>query len=213
MSDTHKSPDATALARRFRQGLGLIALGSSQAGGAVARLAWLWFKRAGGLLLALIVLFEQWGWQPLVALLARLARLAPIAALERVISRLPPYAALLAFGLPTVFLLPLKLLALYLIANGHAVSAAALFIGAKVVGTAVVARLFQLTSPQLMRIWWFKQAHDAIAPRLHKLHEDIRRSWAWRYGRMLKTRIKHKLAPLVAALKLRLEALLPRIRG
>jgi hypothetical protein len=213
MSDTPKSPDSTALARRFRQGLGLIVLGGSQASGAIARLAWLWIKRTGGLLLALIVLFEQWGWEPLVALISRIAHLAPIAALERLISRLPPYAALVTFGLPTAFLLPLKLLALYLIAHGHAVSAAALFIGAKVVGTAVVARLYQLTSPQLMQIWWFKRGHDAIAPRLHRLHEDIRRSWAWRYGRMLKTRVKHKVAPLLAALKVRLGTLLPGSKG
>jgi hypothetical protein len=209
MSDTPKSPDANALARRFRQGLGLIAFGCTQASSAIARLAWLWIKRAGGLILAILVLFEQWGWEPLVALLKRAAHLAPIAALERVISRLPPYPSLLAFGLPTVVLLPLKLLALYLIAHGHAFTAAALFIGAKVVGTAVVARLYQITSPKLMQIWWFKRGHDFLAPRLHQLHEEIRRSWAWRYGRMLKTRVKHRIAPLVAALKVTLATLLP----
>ncbi len=209
-SEPQKLADVRALSRRFRQGLGLIALGLKQAGGAGALLGWLWVKRAFGLLLAIIVLFEQWGWQPLVALLSRLGRLAPIAALERWITTLPPYAALVAFGLPTAFLLPLKLLALYLIAQGHTVAAAALFIGAKIVGTAVVARLYQLTSPQLMRIGWFKRAHDVVVPRLHALHEEIRRSWAWRYGRMVKTRVKHKLAPILAALKLRLAALLPR---
>jgi hypothetical protein len=209
MSDTPKSPDATALAKRLRQGLGLIALGGTQAGGAVARLGWLWIKRAGGLLLAILVLFEQWGWEPLAALLRRIGHLAPIAALERIISRLPPYAALLAFGLPTAFLLPLKLLALYLIAHGHAVVATALFIGAKVVGTAVVARLYQLTSPQLMQIGWFKRGHDFAAPRLHQLHEDIRRSWAWRYGRIVKTRVKHRVAPIVATFKVAIMRLRP----
>jgi hypothetical protein len=213
MPDPQKSRDGQALARRFRQGLGLVVLGLTQAGGAAVRLAWLMVKRALGLLFAVIVLFEQWGWKPLVALLSRIGHLAPIAALERWIATLPPYAALVAFGLPSALLLPLKLLALYLIAHGHTVVAAALFIGAKVVGTAVVARLYQLTSPQLMRIGWFKRAHDFIAPRLHALHEDIRRSWAWRYGRMLKTRIKHKLAPTLAALKLRLAGLLPRFKG
>jgi hypothetical protein len=212
MSDTPKSPDSSAPARRLRQGLGLIALGATQAGGAVVRLAWLWIKRAGGLLLAILVLFEQWGWEPLVALFKRIGHLAPIAALERVIGHLPPYAALLAFGLPTAFLLPLKLLALYLIAHGHAVIATALFIGAKVVGTAVVARLYQLTSPQLMQIGWFKRAHDFAAPRLHNLHEDIRRSWTWRYGRMLKARVKHNLTPALTTIKVRLARLLPGLR-
>jgi hypothetical protein len=208
MSDQPKPHDLGTLARRFRQGARLIGLGAGRMGDALVWLAWLWVKRALGVLLALIVIFEQWGWRPLVALFSRLAHLAPIAALERWIGNLPPYGALVAFGLPTVFLLPLKLLALFLIAHGHAVSAAALFIGAKVVGTAVVARLYQLTSPQLMSIGWFKRGHDALAPRLHALHEEIRRSWAWRYGRMLKTRVTHKLAPMVAALKLRLAGLL-----
>lgn len=213
MPEPQKSPDTRALSRRFRLGLGLVALGLTQAGGAAGRLGWLWVKRTAGLLLAIIVLFEQWGWEPLVALLSRLGRLAPIAALERWIAKLPPYAALIAFGLPTAVLLPLKLLALYLIAHGYTVIAAALFIGAKIVGTAVVARLYQLTSPQLMRIGWFKRGYEIVVPRLHTLHDQIRRSWAWRYGRMLKTRIRLKLAPTLAALKQRLAGLLPRLRG
>ncbi len=213
MSDTPSKSDPTVLVRRLRQGLGLIGRGFSQAASALARLAWLWVKRALGVLLALLVIFEQWGWQPLVAFFSRLTRLAPVAALERWIAKLPPYGALVAFGLPTVFLLPLKLLALFLIAQGHTLSAAALFIGAKVVGTAVVARLYQLTAPQLMRIGWFKRGYDLLAPRLHALHEEIRRSWAWRYGRMLKTRVKQKLAPFVVAVKQRLSGLMPRLKG
>ena len=213
MSDQPKSHDLGGLARRFRQGARLIGLGARRMSDASVRLAWLWVKRALGVLLALIVLFEQWGWRPLLAFFSRLAHLAPIAALERWIAKLPPYGALVAFGLPTVFLLPLKLFALFLIAHGHAFSAAALFVGAKVVGTAVVARLYQLTSPQLMRIGWFKRGHDVLAPRLHTLNEEIRHSWAWRHGRMLKTRVKHKLAPLVAALKQRLVGLMPRPKG
>ncbi len=213
MSDLPRPHDLGTLARRLRQGARLIGLGFGRMADAFVRLAWFWVKRAIGVLLALIVLFEQWGWQPLVALFSRLARLAPIAVLERWIATLPPYGALVAFGLPSVFLLPLKLLALYLIAHGHAVTAAALFVGAKVVGTAVVARLYQLTAPQLMRIVWFKRGYEILAPRLQALHEEIRRSWAWRYGRMLKTRMKQKLAPVVAAIKQRLSGWMPRLKG
>ena len=57
-------------------------------------------------------------------------------------------------------------------------------------GTAIVARLFILTSPQLMRIGWFARLHDRIMPWKHALYEQIRVSWAWRYGRMLKSRVK-----------------------
>ena len=205
--------DPTTQQRRLRQGVAMLWLGIKQACSAVLWLGWIWVRRILGVFLALIVLFEQWGWKPLVAALGYVARLAPVAAIEGWIGRLPPYAALFAFALPTVFLLPLKLVALYLIAHGHAVSAACLFIGAKVVGTAVVARLYLLTSPQLMQIAWFRRAHDVIVPLLHKVHEDIRRSWAWRYGRMLKTKTKLALAPVVARIKSRLAALFSIGRG
>jgi len=73
--------------------------------------------------LALIILFEEWGWRPLADLLGRLARWRPWAAIESVIMRLPPYAALVVFVLPTTLLLPLKLLALLLIAKGQVIAA------------------------------------------------------------------------------------------
>ena len=41
-------------------------------------------------LLALIIVFEEWGWRPLAAALASLARLAPVAKLEAGIAALPP---------------------------------------------------------------------------------------------------------------------------
>jgi len=81
---------------------------------------------------ALIVLFEEWGWRPLSDLLARLAKYAPIAAIERWIAGLPPYAALVTIALPTTLLLPLKLVAVWLLANEHLLTATLLFLGAKV---------------------------------------------------------------------------------
>src|SRR5262249_39812396 len=70
-------------------------------------------------LLALIIVFEEWGWQPLADLLGRLAKWRPWAAMETAIARLPPWAALIAFVLPSTLLLPLKFIALFLIARGQ----------------------------------------------------------------------------------------------
>ena len=53
------------------------------------------------MLLALIIVFEEWGWQPLADLLGRLANWRPWAAVETAIARLPPYAALVVFVLPS----------------------------------------------------------------------------------------------------------------
>ena len=50
---------------------------------------------------ALILLFEEWGWRPLSALVARLARFPLWAMAERGIASLPPYGALLALAVPS----------------------------------------------------------------------------------------------------------------
>jgi len=71
-----------------------------------------WLRRTVEFLLALLILFEEWGWEPLQAALARLGRLPPLAWIEGRVAALPPYAALAVFGLPALTLLPLKLMAL-----------------------------------------------------------------------------------------------------
>jgi hypothetical protein len=112
--------------------------------------------RAIGLgILAVVLLFEEWGWEPLQRLMGQFARLPLWGAMERVITRLPRWGALMVFALPGLMLLPVKLLALYLFANGKAALGLVLLVGAKLLGTAVVARLFHLTLPALMQFALF----------------------------------------------------------
>lgn len=143
-------------------------------------------------ILALLLLFEEWGWQPLVALLGRLARFRLWARMEVWIAGLPPYAALVVFALPTLILLPLKLIGVWLLANGHILTAGGLLLAAKIASTAFIARAFLLTKPALMQIAWFRWAYERFMPWKDALFAQIRASWAWRYGRMMKTRVKHE---------------------
>lgn len=140
--------------------------------------------------LALLILLEEWGWEPLRELLGRLARWQPWARLEYTIARLPPYAALLAFALPTALLLPLKFLAVFLVARGQLVLAALLFAAAKLGATAVVARLFMLTRPALMQIEWFAWLYDRFMPWKEALVDYVRASYVWRVGRVWKERLR-----------------------
>jgi hypothetical protein len=162
---------------------------------------------------ALIVLFEEWGWRPLSDLLARLAKYAPVAAIERWIATLPPYAALVTIALPTTLLLPLKFVAVWLLANEHFASATLLFFGAKVASTALIARVFILTKPALMRIGWFASLYNWFVPWKDALFAQIRASWVWRYGRMLKTRMRLNVARMLARSKPHLAALWRRWTG
>ncbi len=172
------------------------------------------------IVLALLILLEEWGWRPLADLLGRLARWRPWAQVETGIARLPPYAALLVFVVPSALLLPLKFLALFLIAQGQFVLAALLFAGAKIVATALVARIFMLTQPALMQIGWFAWAYDTVMPWKEALVERVRASWVWRVSRVWKERAKRVAAaqwrawrPAMLKFRIMMIALSRRLRG
>ena len=146
---------------------------------------------AGGLL-ALLILFEEWGWHPLQRALAQLARWPAWLRLELAVRRLPPRAALCVFVLPALALLPIKLGALALIAAGHALAGLALILAAKLLGTAVLARLFELTRPALMQLAWFARLYGRWLPWKQGLIDRARASWAWRAGRVFKRRLRRR---------------------
>jgi hypothetical protein len=123
------------------------------------KLAWMALKGVGRWALAILILFEEWGWTPLARALGRLARWPPVDRLERRVAGLGPRVALAVLFVPAIALLPIKIGALWLVGLGRVVIGLTLLVGAKLVGTAVVARLFQLTQPQLMRLRWFARAY------------------------------------------------------
>ena len=119
-----------------------------------------------------------------------LAKLPLWRTMENGIRRLPPWAALVLFALPTATLLPVKLAALWLIAQGHEIAGVVLILTAKIVGTAVVARLFSLTQPALLRLAWFAAFYRWLIPWKDAWINAIRASWPWRMGRVMKFRAK-----------------------
>jgi len=138
---------------------------------------------------ALLLLFEEWGWEQLAAGFAALGRLPWWGQLERLITRLPPWAALLVFGIPVGALVPIKLLALYLFGRGHVMLGLGLVLAAKLTGTALAARLFQLTQPALMQLKWFARLYTPWKNWKDRLLEQVRSSWPWRMAHQLKVRV------------------------
>ena len=119
--------------------------------------------RAVLLALAAIVIFiEEFGWRPLARWAARFAQWPPLARLEARLRQVSPRQALVLFLVPAVVLFPIKILALWLIHGGQSVLGVSLLVAAKLVGTALVGRLFMLVEPQLMSFdrfarvvqWW-----------------------------------------------------------
>lgn len=142
---------------------------------------------------ALILLFEEWGWRPLAAGLARLARYRFWARIELWIAGLPPYAAVAVFAAPSLLLFPVKISALWLLAEGHILTAGALLAAAKVVSTALVARIFMLTKPALMQLEWFAWAYNKFIPWKEALFDTIRQSTVWKAGHAVAQTVRARL--------------------
>lgn len=162
---------------------------------------WRWLRHLVGYSVALIVLFEEWGWEQLQAALGCLARWPPWAWLERQLQRLPPHAALAVFALPGLALLPVKLGALALISRGHAVDGLLLIVAAKVIGTAVVARLYTLLRPALMQLAWFARLHTRwTAWKTHWI-DRVRASAVWQAAARWRLVAAHRVRSLLRRLR------------
>ena len=146
---------------------------------------WLWrpFRFVLLALLVLIIFVEEWGWRPLSALAAAIARWPPIAELERKIRAAPRHVALTLFLVPALLLFPVKLAALWLIEDGRATLGISVIVVAKVVGTAFVGRLFILVEPQLMTFAWFARTVQWWRSTRARIMAALRRSLVWRVAR------------------------------
>lgn len=146
-----------------------------------------WLFRA---VLALLILFEEWGWEPLRRAFALLARLPVIRQFEALLRRLPPRWAFVVLVLPSLLILPVKLLALWLVAEGRVTLGVAVIIAAKLIGTALLAWLFQLIQPALMQLGWFARLHARWTAWKAELLAWVRASAVWRAARAIKLRVK-----------------------
>ena len=138
--------------------------------------------------LAFIILFEEWGWEPLQRLAGQFAKLPIFRHIERVIVKLPPYPALVLFLVPALVLFPIKLLAVHAMANGHPVLGLVVILTAKILGTAIVARLFHLTQPALVQLAWFARTYARWTDWKNRVIAYARDSTVWRTAYELKQR-------------------------
>jgi hypothetical protein len=123
-------------------------------------------------LVAIVLLLEDWLWDPLMRLMQALTRAPILRQLSNLIRRLPPYGAVVLFAVPFLLALPVKFLGLWLIAQGHLTAGLLVFLGAKLAGTALLAWIFSLTKPALMSLSWFARLYGWV--------NDLRtRLWVW----------------------------------
>ena len=142
---------------------------------------------------AVIILLEDWLWDDLARLAAAIGQLPIFRQIEALIAGLPPYAALAFFAVPSALLIPVKLIALYFIAHGHALAGLLTVVVAKIGGTALVARLFTLTRPKLLRIDWFAWLYERFIAFKTRVYAAIKSTAIYRAAHQMHLRVRHGL--------------------
>jgi hypothetical protein len=156
---------------------------------------WTALKSVGRWAVALLILFEEWGWAPLARGLGRIARWAPVRRLERRIVGLAPRIALVVLFVPMLALLPIKIGALWLVGLGRVAVGLTILVLAKILGTGLVARLFMLTQPQLMRLGWFARAYRRWIAWKTRVIASLVQSPGWIAARALALRVRALWTP------------------
>ncbi len=131
------------------------------------------------ILAAAIMFFEEWLWDHLATFMGWVARARIFRWLEQRLAALPPYGAMAVFFIPGVMLMPVKIAALFLIAQGHPLSGLFVILAAKVVGTAIVARIFAVCRPSLLTVGWFRRLYEWIVRLKTRLYAAIKSMPAW----------------------------------
>jgi hypothetical protein len=146
------------------------------------------------ILAAAILFFEEWLWNRLTKFMAWAARARVFRWLEARLAVLPPYGAMAVFLVPGAMLLPVKLAALWLMARGHPAGGLLIIVAAKVVGTAIVARIFAVCRPALLTVRWFRRLYEWLLRLQTRLYGAIRAMPAWATAVRWKNVIKARFA-------------------
>jgi hypothetical protein len=129
------------------------------------------------IVVALVFLFEAWLWQRLAPVVTWIVARVPLRAVKLVVAAwieaLPPFATLVVFCVPVLLLLPLKFLALWMLAHEHWLGALSVLGFAKVASVGVSAFLFDLTRPKLLQLAWFRRLYERVMAGVAWAHELI----------------------------------------
>ena len=145
---------------------------------------------------ALVLLFEEWFWDKSTAVAKRLGRLPLLSDLESWIRHRERWGSLALFAAPVLVIYPFKALALYAMAHGYVIGGMVAFILAKLVATALFARLYQLTEHAIIQFHWVRRTRAAFLRVRAFIHAWLDAQPAYRRARVMlrqqSQRIKHR---------------------
>jgi hypothetical protein len=139
------------------------------------------------------MLFEDWVWNTIVALMAAVGRLKIVNRFESLLARQNPYFLLSFFLFPFLIMIPAKLYGLYLITSGKIIRGATIFVVAKGLITALVTRLFVISKPKLLQIKIFARFYQWFTEKKEWLYAEVRKLKAWQIARTWIAKLKTRL--------------------
>ena len=152
---------------------------------------------------AAVVFVEQVLIRYLNVMMAAVARWPLIARFEAWLVTLPPWAAVLAFALPSILILPVKVAALWFAAHHRFALATVSVVLGKILATAILARLYRILRPTMMQLRWFAWADARFFAWRDWAYAFVKSLPAWQQAKVLIERTRAWLAELVSGLFVR----------
>lgn len=150
---------------------------------------------------SLLMWIEESLWHWLKRVTRWIAVIPLVHRFEAWLVRLSPYPTVVVFLVPMTTLFPLKVLAVYWVTRGYWLPSLMLIAFAKVLGTAIVARMYVVCQPKLMTIAWFRQLHAGLYLLRNHLYAALQ---ALPFYRAIRARL--------ASIKLVAKSILARLR-
>jgi hypothetical protein len=152
-------------------------------------------------LAALWIMFEEWVWDNIMAVMEKIGRLKIINRFDAFLFKLNPYLLLSFFLFPLFIMIPAKIYGLYLIADGKVVRGISIFVLAKGFITAIITRLFFVTKDKLMQIKAFAASYAWIKEKKEWLYAELNKLPAWQAAKGRVAKLKQLIKETARSLR------------
>lgn len=134
-------------------------------------------------LASLWIMFEEWVWDTIMALMEIIGRLKIVNRFETFLTRQNPYLLLSLFLFPMLIMIPAKIYGIYLVTEGKTLRGVLIFVLAKGFITAFVTRLFFVSKDKLMQIKNFATSYYWVTEKKDWLYDELNKLPPWQTAR------------------------------
>jgi len=153
-------------------------------------------KRIAIWFLVSLWMLEELLWDAISWIEERIAFLHLVQIIERWVAARTPWQAAVLMLTPAAVLFPAKIVGLWLLTSGHAMSGIGVILAAKVIGTAIVARMYRLCKDALLTLAWFAWGYRLVV----RISTWVRTTDAWQTAMGWKNAIRANARELMRLL-------------